>query len=163
MPDDLTPQEREAIDRFPADRIQRVPRGASAFAFQWDDRTRQIRYADQRQAKAAMSANWARLRKANERRQAIKRLHGQGKTVSEIMLALDMQDAGVRYHLQILGLKPNRKAAGRPGTVKEAVRRTHKPGMAPREVLAQLTADGVHTTLATVRRTMRHLGLGRGQ
>lgn len=141
MPDTLTPEERAAIDRFPAGQINRVPTGASAFEMRWDESKKAVRYVDP--AKRSPNGHGKPRRGpapdpgVARRRQRVAAMHADGATVAKIAEALGRSDQQTRDDLAALGLKANAAKVVRPPQP------TPEPVLARRAEVRELVGAGL--------------------
>jgi hypothetical protein len=120
MPDIITAAERRLIDSFPEERVQRIPRGATAFEAFYCQKTGYLRWkTDDRRPGATLRKMWRRgplvAPEIKSRRERVRELHAKGLTVPDIASILDASEMAIRKDLQRLGLRVNRMPPSRHG------------------------------------------------
>lgn len=164
----VTPEERRLIDEAIAQgKVQKVPPGSGHPGFQWCESRQRLVTKENDGGRSYFTFGWRTSKRqvvAKKRRAHVRRLHGEGKTVAEIVEALGASEYSIRADHSVLDLKPNPPKRAMPQHAKgmkpyrakriERVKDLYARGLSKREI-----ADALSVSVRTVRSDLSDIGL----
>ncbi|WP_306150684.1 hypothetical protein [Roseovarius sp. MMSF_3281] len=164
MPDKITPNERELIDAAlkRGKKVQKVPRGKSAYQMKWDEEKKGLRYVEAEVANSlrGTSGMMGRSRKTKRdpkvamRRQRLSDLMRVGKTARQCASALGVEINVIYNDVRELGLKFQRSQS-----VNVQQRRAEIPAMIEKGLTRGEIADHFKVSVGTISNDADILGL----